>query len=548
MRKEVVIIFIIFICISFSILQGEGLYRPYPILWVHGIWADPGTWGANHSVEEGTEENPQRIDITGFDLSRPTIYEIDTRYYRSLSVPYPYYSAPNNLTHIYHEVMAFVPNDGSVDEDPKYDDIGEGAKLVVIVKQVLEEYYGSNWESNPDAKIVLVCHSLGALAARQAIMIAPEIREHIWKLISIGTAHQGSVWATPLWRETQILGFVFIPMIYHIGGKYVLDSKALDYHLNFGGDAGKIWISVGINIGNLTNLLNILGVIELLALPDFVPSLPPGGYDISHGAVPDMNRWSSCLNTLNNYQHPENIKYVWIVNGNAFNGSFETGFWVTNYAWAAIDIIKFPLSPIGYLELAGTIISQDFENGSDLVVTTGSQNPNDVQAFRNAKGEVYRTQHHWHGDETNQWKYFRNAIAEQPLFELKNVIIDGELFSVSGEKDTVPGFIEGLQGTIVDFFLANNDFKVEVNYFYPKTLHWPTELGYDGNKFKVEDIGGQTYYGWNHIEITSENVLGEKAEPKTYELLVMGGPIANIISPSIIFSVSRESEKCALCG
>ncbi|RKZ19222.1 hypothetical protein DRQ17_01545, partial [bacterium] len=75
----------------------------------------------------------------------------------------------------------------------KYDTLGwehsKGASSLLWerVKEVLEEYYGEDWEDNPDAKVIIVAHSMGGLVTREALRVYPEMRGRIEKVVMIGT-------------------------------------------------------------------------------------------------------------------------------------------------------------------------------------------------------------------------------------------------------------------------------------------------------------------------------------------------------------------------
>ena len=178
------------------------------------------------------------------------------------------------------------------------------------------------------------------------------------------------------------------------------------------------------------------------------------------------------------------------------------------------------------------------------MVSRDSQNPNEQNAFKNNKGEVITVDGIWHCHETCQWQHFINAIEDPPVIYLDSVVTDKGTYAVSGTIDTVDGFILGLKGRLDDYLLASNTLKVSTNYGFPEQLEWPEEIGYKDNWFEIDSIWERTYYGENHIEITSKNIAGDPPDIKTYEIIALGGPLVNIMSSSIVFSVSRESEKC----
>ncbi|RKX42333.1 MAG: hypothetical protein DRP27_09515, partial [Thermotogae bacterium] len=84
---------------------------------------------------------------------------------------------------------------------------GWGSELRRKIKKTLEEYYGANWESDTSAKVILIAHSGGGLAIREAITEEPGLASHIAKAITIGTPHTGTPamnrW--PYWPVYEVL-------------------------------------------------------------------------------------------------------------------------------------------------------------------------------------------------------------------------------------------------------------------------------------------------------------------------------------------------------
>ncbi len=128
------------IFVVFLGLNAQESYRPYPIIWVHGIWSNPGAWGVAKWSVSGDKTNPDSVEIDSLKEGSP-IWEILQNYFLdSNSEPYydkdrfSYTPEDPNFRHIYQEVVLFDPSDGTID---KYDlsfrspnDIGRSAKLV----------------------------------------------------------------------------------------------------------------------------------------------------------------------------------------------------------------------------------------------------------------------------------------------------------------------------------------------------------------------------------------------------------------------------------
>ncbi len=201
------------IILVFLGLNAQEPYRPYPIIWCHGLWSSPGTWGVGEWEVEGDPHNPDNVEIKELrEGPGSTIWEIKQTYFDALAPNYyPNYS-PTNLHHIYQEVVLFDPSDASIDYRDE-NDIGRGWKLVKKAREVLREYYGENWENNPDAKVIFIGHSMGAPSIRYALEYDPVLADHTYKVITIGGVHQGSVWATPGINALYLGATLYYPMI-----------------------------------------------------------------------------------------------------------------------------------------------------------------------------------------------------------------------------------------------------------------------------------------------------------------------------------------------
>ena len=191
MKRYVFIVFL-FIVISLS----SEPYKPYPILFVHGMGSKSLTWGADVFKDKDTgaltdsvkQEVTEGSTIDHF-LRLMTPYaiawdEIDQTYTKPGDVAYPNKS--------FLEVVNFDNNKGSLDAEGRgepilepreyrtivvpigpnqtttrlipvrYDTVGWkssvpgwGNELLNRIREVLEEYYGEGWESNPEARVIL---------------------------------------------------------------------------------------------------------------------------------------------------------------------------------------------------------------------------------------------------------------------------------------------------------------------------------------------------------------------------------------------------------
>jgi len=65
-------------------------------------------------------------------------------------------------------------------------DKGAGYELRHFIYKVLRTYYGLDWRNNPDAKVVLVAHSMGGVVIAEALRQDPTLKQHIHKVITLG--------------------------------------------------------------------------------------------------------------------------------------------------------------------------------------------------------------------------------------------------------------------------------------------------------------------------------------------------------------------------
>ncbi len=77
-------IYLLSIFVVSLILNAQDSYRPYPIIWCHGIWSSPGTWGVekNGWEVEGDPHNPDNVEIKELrEEEGSTIWEILQNYF-----------------------------------------------------------------------------------------------------------------------------------------------------------------------------------------------------------------------------------------------------------------------------------------------------------------------------------------------------------------------------------------------------------------------------------------------------------------------------------
>lgn len=202
MKKILTFIFI------FSFLYTEP-YKPYPIIFIHGLTASSGTWGVEPDRKDQISESRPYIffKCPHFNPSSDTILQksidMNSTFYSLLSRMTPYcivwdaidstYTKPSDTSIAVQPIL--YPNKsflevfnanyplGSIDEEagniifPYESQKGWGYEIGERIENVLKEYYGNDWQDNPNAKVVLIAHSMGGPSSRWALVINSSIRD-----------------------------------------------------------------------------------------------------------------------------------------------------------------------------------------------------------------------------------------------------------------------------------------------------------------------------------------------------------------------------------
>jgi pimeloyl-ACP methyl ester carboxylesterase len=180
MRKIVIIIFLLFISIitktSAQTVSQSGGDCPYPIVFVHGINSNSGTWdGSTNQLEEyfGVAE-----DITfNLNASTQTLYVNDI-------VPVTNLSNLSNrcIYRLNFESFAGTSTESSSTESSI---VKQGHALKMAIDAITQ--------TTNKQKVIIVGHSMGGLAAREYLQrIASSNNHKVAKLITLGTPHLGA--------------------------------------------------------------------------------------------------------------------------------------------------------------------------------------------------------------------------------------------------------------------------------------------------------------------------------------------------------------------
>lgn len=220
-------------------------FMPYPVIFIHGIASSADTW---------VPFRDYLINNAGWLFGGIPSYNPATKTVAISCPPNPSQpvSCTGNAGNFY--TLNFSDNQGlSLN--------AQGSELAAIIKAVLAANPGT-------VKVLLVSHSMGALAAREYLQgLAREpnaattmpYRNDVVKLITVGAPHQGSFWAEECHNHIDIL-----------------------------------------------NVSGNVGICELLSLD----------IDPNSAAIQDLQPDSSALNVLNNFTAhplPSNVSYVSII-------------------------------------------------------------------------------------------------------------------------------------------------------------------------------------------------------------------------------------------
>lgn len=176
--------FVFLMFIGVSIIGNAEPYKPYPILLVHGIASNSGTWGAptilrSDSIPEDSIKSGHTYDHFLDYMTKYAWAWYDWEKEQGLK---PTYTPSDTQVRFPNKTFLEVVNMddpwGSVDDD--YSEFwpftGRGYEsseysswvdeLHNRVVEVLEEYYGDGWDDSSDAKIIFVAHSGGGMVVR----------------------------------------------------------------------------------------------------------------------------------------------------------------------------------------------------------------------------------------------------------------------------------------------------------------------------------------------------------------------------------------------
>jgi hypothetical protein len=520
MRGKVSIIkkiFIIHLFVAFLLTLYAKPYKPYPILFVHGVNSGSGTWGAEVENREVSDSIPQskledNSTYTHF-LYYMTPCAIAWHEYEEdyLEIP-PTYTIPGedaypnktfleviNFDEIYYngEKKASASLDPDLNnKNPNWRYRGEGQELYERVVEIMEEYYGKGWDDSSNTKLIFVAHSGGGMAVRECIYEYPYLKPHIYQVITLGTPHNGCkgeelVFLIDVLKWIETFEWIISPIL---GSAWFFAYRGFMTQVNFG------LSSFGYDCGVYA----------------------PMGDDCAYG--------SDFLQKIND---PANFQ------GDGFSWHCLVG--TGGYG---ADVIGSKIMMVG----GACIAAGCFFNpwliwiGIELTVKGGwvwwmGANTDGLMSYRDAdinysdpryNAEVKKIYPLSHTDEPKRWGTIRNFIEYPPrfywdtLFASKYVIdsitqdtifMDTVIDLRNEDPELGTYKPDSISGKLYAFFLAQCKIDLHLNIINWEPLTWENgDFGRNGNRFVIKNLMERGVFpGWNRLKATAVNVINQKA-------------------------------------
>jgi sugar lactone lactonase YvrE len=534
-RVSIILVFLVF-----SVFMKAEPYKPYPILWVHGYADHSSTWGAEtFEYEEGkftdsiVSVNSYPIPTYAHFLDYMHPYAIEWYKYEKdyLGIP-PTYTIPGEDAYpnkTFLEVINFKETVGSVNEDaggwppPFGYQEGWGEELRKRIRGVLEEYYGEGWESNSDAKVILICHSMGGLAARWAVTLEPSLGNHIDRIITTGTPNIGSPFMDPIKGDA-----LFFSIIFWIPGMEFWNKPA------FGSNG--FW-------PKLANYL-VIGSNFMFAAFNVVTSFTTHKYtDAGHDLRTELlSSFIRDLKTAENLEKQSSTQYVAIVSTLGTGSEFGSFLAKGALALTGVSIALHSFPPnLFMIALKASSLFPFFNwiDNSDLAVYEESQayyvGKLPTRDLIRRHGVIHMTPWTIIEDktigETQDAGAFLDALVEPPVIHWNKIVGTQQLpdstysdtiFDISDSVEINLGrqIPDSLIGSIDDYFLADCDIFVSFNFGEWQKLNWMEDYGFNGNNFVLRGLNDEkvVFPGVNQIEMRARNLMGERGRKRKFRL------------------------------
>jgi len=175
--------------------QSTTIKLPYPIIFIHGLNSNAGTWlpTTNFISSQYGLANGGRFDYClNYDGSNATT---NTNFYPTANADLAVFSG-TWIAGDYYYVNFDVGSDGSYNPNGSSYDVTSNQQAIVKQGKALRDAIYRVLQLTGRDKVVLMGHSMGGLAAREYIQNSnnwqPDGKHHIAKLVTTGTPHGGS--------------------------------------------------------------------------------------------------------------------------------------------------------------------------------------------------------------------------------------------------------------------------------------------------------------------------------------------------------------------
>jgi pimeloyl-ACP methyl ester carboxylesterase len=176
---------VIFSAFLFLFYCGTALsknFMPYPVIFVHGLASKGDVWVDTRSALEG-------------------YYRGKFGFSDAASVGGIF--SNNALATDYFPLLDFEERNNGDIRDIAINDGSKNKSLLAVIDKALSDYQSKSGCQTEEAKVILVCHSMGGLVARSLMHQFPQYSNRIARIVYVGTPHQGSPLASALWAMKE---------------------------------------------------------------------------------------------------------------------------------------------------------------------------------------------------------------------------------------------------------------------------------------------------------------------------------------------------------
>ncbi|MFA5034026.1 MAG: LamG-like jellyroll fold domain-containing protein, partial [bacterium] len=513
-----------------TVIKAEP-YKPKPIIFIHGYGGASDDWGANtrdmevkevlgllmHERDATDKDSIPKDSIIHFSVYESILNKMlpIVEKWHSIDPSYTISSDPTYPNKTFLNIINFRFALGSVDPDaggiyppPLTEQEGQGSELRKKIKGVLEKYYGSDWSHNPEAKVILIAHSMGGLVVRQALTEEPNLGGKIELVITTSTPHVGSPFLDPF-PIGEALGY------------------ATFFWAPFMEANGIVKVAPGFNPGWYATIVNFLS--KYCVAPAVIPIIEGMYANKYTDAGDDLGKLTGFQNRINSessIKKQADPPYQLIVNrvGILSVQGVPLIFWAT--ALTATQCIWYGTAlnfPMVGLKAGSLAMFYLYINNTDLAVPTESQNwscHTDVPKFR----EPIKRYGNNHASSLEDTSAILDALELPPVIQWEN-FVNAQGTKISGFEDgqdriTVDlgeNKLDTLNGKIDDYFLANCKPYWRLNFGEWNELSWGNNLGTNGNNFSIY-LKNLLLPGWNKLDMKAKNILGEWSNFRTLSI------------------------------